>query len=42
MHAAVMQHAPAQDVIVMAAAVADYTPRAVSGEKIAKRRGRSI
>ena len=39
MHEAVMRHAPAQDVVVMAAAVADYTPRAVSGGKIAKQPG---
>jgi phosphopantothenoylcysteine decarboxylase/phosphopantothenate--cysteine ligase len=36
MHAAVMQRASDQDAIVMAAAVADYTPAAPSGEKVKK------
>jgi len=36
MHAAVMARAASQDVIVMAAAVADYTPSAPAGEKLKK------
>jgi phosphopantothenoylcysteine decarboxylase/phosphopantothenate--cysteine ligase len=36
MHAAVMAAAPASDVVVMAAAVADYTPATVAPDKIAK------
>lgn len=36
MHAAVMQQASEADVIVMAAAVADYAPERVAGQKIAK------
>jgi len=36
MHAAVMQEAPAADVVIMAAAVADYTPVSPAGAKIAK------
>ena len=36
MHAAVMQALPGQDVVVMAAAVADYTPEAPVGQKISK------
>jgi phosphopantothenoylcysteine decarboxylase/phosphopantothenate--cysteine ligase len=36
MHAAVMQAVPGQDVVIMAAAVADYTPERPAGEKIAK------
>jgi phosphopantothenoylcysteine decarboxylase/phosphopantothenate--cysteine ligase len=36
MHAAVMAAAPASDVVVMAAAVADYTPASVAPDKIAK------
>jgi len=36
MHAAVMRVAPRADVVVMAAAVADYTPVAPASEKIAK------
>ena len=36
MHAAVMEEAPAADVVVMAAAVADYTPETPVNAKIAK------
>lgn len=36
MHAAVMQQAGEADVVVMAAAVADYTPEQVAAQKIAK------
>jgi phosphopantothenoylcysteine decarboxylase / phosphopantothenate---cysteine ligase len=36
MHAAVMQALPGQDVVVMAAAVADYTPAAPAAQKITK------
>ena len=36
MHAAVMAAAPAADVVIMAAAVADYTPTAPAPQKIAK------
>jgi phosphopantothenoylcysteine decarboxylase/phosphopantothenate--cysteine ligase len=36
MHHAVMQHAAGADVVVMAAAVADYTPAAAAGQKIVK------
>ena len=39
MHAAVMQAAIRADVVVMAAAVADYTPAAPAGEKVAKTDG---
>ena len=39
MHAAVMQALPGQDVVVMAAAVADYTPAEPAGQKIAKADG---
>jgi phosphopantothenoylcysteine decarboxylase/phosphopantothenate--cysteine ligase len=39
MHAAVMQPLPGQDVVLMAAAVADYTPSAPSSQKIAKSDG---
>ncbi len=39
MHAAVMQAAIRADVVVMAAAVADYTPAAPAGEKVAKTEG---
>jgi phosphopantothenoylcysteine decarboxylase/phosphopantothenate--cysteine ligase len=39
MHAAVMSRAQDADVIVMAAAVADYTPERVEPEKIVKRDG---
>lgn len=36
MHDAVMAHAPDADIIIMAAAVSDYTPKDVSGSKIKK------
>ena len=36
MHAAVMSHAPAAAIVVMAAAVADYTPRARAHGKLEK------
>jgi len=36
MRAAVMEEAPAADVVIMAAAVADYTPETPAGAKIAK------
>jgi phosphopantothenoylcysteine decarboxylase / phosphopantothenate---cysteine ligase len=39
MHAAVMRAASAVDVVVMAAAVADYTPASRAGEKITKSDG---
>lgn len=39
MHAAVMQHAGDADVVVMAAAVADYTPAVVADQKAAKSDG---
>jgi phosphopantothenoylcysteine decarboxylase/phosphopantothenate--cysteine ligase len=39
MHGAVMQRAAAADVVVMAAAVADYTPARRASEKIAKSEG---
>lgn len=39
MHAAVMEEAPAADVVVMAAAVADYTPISPADAKIAKGAG---
>jgi phosphopantothenoylcysteine decarboxylase / phosphopantothenate---cysteine ligase len=39
MHAAVMQALPGQDVVVMAAAVADYTPQAPAPQKITKSDG---
>jgi phosphopantothenoylcysteine decarboxylase / phosphopantothenate---cysteine ligase len=39
MHAAVMQALPGQDVVVMAAAVADYTPEAPAAQKISKSDG---
>ena len=39
MHAAVMQALPGQDVVVMAAAVADYTPATPAGQKISKSDG---
>jgi phosphopantothenoylcysteine decarboxylase / phosphopantothenate---cysteine ligase len=39
MHAAVMQALPGQDVVVMAAAVADYTPQMPAGQKISKADG---
>ncbi len=39
MHAAVMQALPGQDVVVMAAAVADYRPETPAGQKITKADG---
>jgi phosphopantothenoylcysteine decarboxylase/phosphopantothenate--cysteine ligase len=39
MHAAVMEEAPSADVVIMAAAVADYTPVSPGGAKIAKSDG---
>ena len=39
MHAAVLQHADTADVVVMAAAVADYTPSMVASQKVAKADG---
>ena len=39
MHAAVQQQAPSSDIVVMAAAVADYTPERASGAKIEKSEG---
>ena len=39
MHAAVMQALPGQDVVVMAAAVADYTPERPASQKITKSDG---
>ncbi|MEW6320279.1 MAG: bifunctional phosphopantothenoylcysteine decarboxylase/phosphopantothenate--cysteine ligase CoaBC [Acidobacteriota bacterium] len=39
MHAAVLELAPAADVVIMAAAVADYTPTAAADQKIAKTDG---
>jgi phosphopantothenoylcysteine decarboxylase/phosphopantothenate--cysteine ligase len=39
MHAAVQQHARASDIVVMAAAVADYTPERSSAGKIEKSEG---
>ena len=39
MHAAVMQALPGQDLVVMAAAVADYTPEAPAAQKITKTEG---
>ena len=39
MHAAVQQHAPASDIVVMAAAVADYTPAQAASSKIEKSDG---
>ncbi|MEQ1730037.1 MAG: bifunctional phosphopantothenoylcysteine decarboxylase/phosphopantothenate--cysteine ligase CoaBC, partial [Vicinamibacterales bacterium] len=36
MHAAVLQHSAGADVVVMAAAVADYTPVVVAAQKVAK------
>jgi phosphopantothenoylcysteine decarboxylase/phosphopantothenate--cysteine ligase len=39
MHAAVMQALPGQDVVMMAAAVADYTPEAPAAQKITKSAG---
>jgi phosphopantothenoylcysteine decarboxylase/phosphopantothenate--cysteine ligase len=39
MHAAVLQHASSSDIVVMAAAVADYTPEAPATGKIEKSEG---
>ena len=39
MHAAVQQHAPSSDIVVMAAAVADYMPDAAATTKIEKAEG---
>ena len=39
MHAAVMEHSPGCDVVLMAAAVADFTPVAVADHKLKKRDG---
>lgn len=39
MYDAVMEHAPLSDIIIMAAAVADYRPSSVSPEKIKKQDG---
>ena len=39
MHAAVTAAAPSADVVIMAAAVADYTPARPSGQKVAKGEG---
>jgi phosphopantothenoylcysteine decarboxylase/phosphopantothenate--cysteine ligase len=39
MHRAVMDRAAGADVVVMAAAVADYTPQAVADQKVAKQDG---
>ena len=39
MHEAVMRHAAAADVVVMAAAVADYTPASAAAQKVAKSDG---
>lgn len=39
MHAAVIAHADAADVVIMAAAVADYTPVARASQKVSKREG---
>jgi phosphopantothenoylcysteine decarboxylase / phosphopantothenate---cysteine ligase len=39
MHEAVQQHAPGADVVIMAAAVADFTPVHVADEKLKKRDG---
>jgi phosphopantothenoylcysteine decarboxylase/phosphopantothenate--cysteine ligase len=39
MHAAVLHHATQADVVVMAAAVADYTPERVAAQKIVKKEG---
>src|SRR5687768_13174241 len=36
MHAAVMERAPGRDVVIMSAAVADYTPAAPSSQKVKK------
>jgi phosphopantothenoylcysteine decarboxylase / phosphopantothenate---cysteine ligase len=42
MHRAVMEHAVGADVVIMAAAVADYTPAQIAAEKIAKDPGELI
>jgi len=42
MHAAVMAAAPGADVVVMAAAVADYTPATPAADKIAKSEGSMV
>src|SRR5687768_1248126 len=39
MHAAVMERAPGRDVVIMSAAVADYTPAEKSPEKVKKSEG---
>jgi len=39
MHGAVLQHAPSSDIVVMAAAVADYTPEKTATNKIEKSDG---
>ena len=39
MHTAVLQHAPTSDIVVMAAAVADYTPATTATDKIEKSDG---
>jgi len=39
MHAAVMEHSVGADVVIMAAAVADYTPQARADQKVAKKDG---
>jgi phosphopantothenoylcysteine decarboxylase/phosphopantothenate--cysteine ligase len=39
MHAAVMEHSEGADVVIMAAAVADYTPELKAGQKMAKSDG---
>jgi phosphopantothenoylcysteine decarboxylase/phosphopantothenate--cysteine ligase len=39
MHAAVMEHSVGADVVIMAAAVADYTPQARADQKMAKKDG---
>lgn len=41
MFEAVKEHAPQQDIIIKAAAVADYTPASVAGQKIKKMDGES-
>jgi phosphopantothenoylcysteine decarboxylase/phosphopantothenate--cysteine ligase len=42
MHAAVMRDATRADLVIMAAAVADYTPAAPAAEKVAKSDGRLV
>jgi phosphopantothenoylcysteine decarboxylase/phosphopantothenate--cysteine ligase len=39
MHAAVMEHSDGADLVIMAAAVADYTPEVKAGQKMAKQDG---